>query len=224
MVHERLTLFYYPRACSLAPHIALEESELEYERSLIDIRSGQPRSPAYLALNPSGTVPALRIGSALLTETHAILTWIGDRLPALGLLPAVGDPLRYRAHEWMNFLSSSVHPAIRAIFRPSAYAGDDAQACAAVRSHGTAKLAQAVATIERRLATRTWALGDRYSVVEPYLFVMYLWTTDERIPAVPSRPQWAEVARRVWQRPATQRVVAAEQRDRDYGVPAEWVR
>lgn len=223
-MHERLTLFYYPRACSLAPHIAIEESGLEYERSLVDIRPGQARDPAYLALNPSGTVPALKVGAALLTETHAILTWLGDRSGALGLLPAVDDPLRYRAHEWMNFLSSSVHPAIRAIFRPSAYAGDDEQACAAVRSHGTKKLAQAVATIERRLGTQTWALGDRYSVVDPYLFVMYLWTTDERIPAAPPRPRWAEVARRVWQRPATSKVVAVEQRDRAYGVPAEWVR
>lgn len=220
---ERLQFYYFPRACSLAPHIVLEETALAYDRVLVDIRPGEPRNPAYLDLNPSGTVPALKIGSRLLTETHAILTWLADRCPELALLPAVGDPARYHAHEWMNFLSSAVHPAIRAIFRPSAYAGEDAAACDAVREHALGKLARAVATVEHRLGSGDWALGSRYSVVDAYLFIMYLWTTDERISAVPSRPRWDGVAARVWQRPATQRVVAIERQDRAYSVPSHWL-
>lgn len=220
---ERLVFYYFPRACSLAPHIVLEETGLAYERTLVDIRPGEPRNPAYLELNPSGAVPALQVGSRLLTETHAILTWLADRCPELALLPTVGDPARYRAHEWMNFLSSTVHPAIRAIFRPSAYAGEDAAACAAVRVHATGKLARAVATVERRLGDSDWALGSHYSVVDAYLFIMYLWTTDERIPAVPPRPLWDGVAERVWQRPATRSVVAIERQDRAYSVPSHWM-
>lgn len=219
---ERLGFYYYPRACSLAPHIALEESGLPFEPRLVDIRPGKDRDPTYLALSPSGTVPGLLIAGSLLTETHAILTWIADQRPDLGLLPPTGDALRYRAHEWMNFLSSSVHVYVRSIFRPSAYAGDDAGAGAVVAEQGVRSLAKAVATVERRLEGMTWALGERYSVADAYLFVMYLWTTDERISHVPPRPRWDAVAERVWQRPATRRAVALERRHRDYPVPSHW--
>jgi glutathione S-transferase len=138
------------------------------------------------------------------------------------MLPAVGDFNRYRAHELMNFLSSTVHTSIRAIFRSSAYAGDDPVANEAVNRQGVANLAKAVAVIEEMLVSCHWALGADYSVVDAYLFVMYLWTTDERIAAVPPRPHWDAVAARCWQRPAVKRVVAIEREHRNYPVPAHW--
>ena len=119
-----LTLFYFPRACSLAAHIALEESGLDYDRRIIDLRTQKNLDPEYLAFNSSGAVPALRIGHQTLTETQAILTYVGDLVPNGELLPAPDDFLRYRAHEWMNFMSSSVHTYIRSIFRSSVYAGN----------------------------------------------------------------------------------------------------
>lgn len=217
-----LVFFYYPRACSLAVHIALEETGVPYERRMVNLKAGANRSPDYLALNPKGTVPALAIDGQMLTETHALLTWLGDLRPALRLLPRTGDFARYRAHEWMNFLSSSVHVHIRSIFRSSAYAGDDAQAAAAVNRQGVRNLAGTVAVLEHKLGARPWALGDHYSVVDAYLFIMYLWSTDERIASVPPRPNWDRVAAQVWSRPATRRVVEVERRDRNYPIPAHW--
>ena len=216
-----LTLFYFPRACSLAAHIALEESGLDYDRRIIDLRTQQNLDLEYLALNSSGAVPALRIGHQTLTETQAILTYVGDLVPNGELLPAPDDFLRYRAHEWMNFMSSSVHTYIRSIFRSSVYAGDDKIVNVSVKEQGVKNLAKAVATVEKRLAGQTWALGNRFSATDAYLFVMYLWTTDQRIPSVPERPNWEAVAHRVWLRPAIQRIVAIERQDRDYAIPWE---
>jgi len=221
-----LTFFYFPRACSLAVHIALEEVGLDYERRLVDLRSGQNRAADYLALNPKGAVPALAVETAasteVLTETQAILTYLGDLRADRPLLPPVGSFARYRAHEWMNFLSSSVHVAIRSIFRPAAYAGDDTAMQQGVSRQGVRNLAAAVDVVEHKLGGRTWALGERFSVVDAYLFVMYLWSTDERIASVPPRPNWDRVASHVWKRPAVRRVVAVEQRDRAYPIPAHW--
>jgi glutathione S-transferase len=218
-----LTLFYFPRACSLAVHIALEESGLPYDRRIVDLRTGENRDNEYLALNPNGAVPALACGENTLTETQAILTYIGDSLPAGKLLPDRGDMARYKAHEWMNFLSSSVHTYIRSIFRSAVYAGEDESVIAAVRDQGEINLAKAVATVEKRLRTSSgkWALGDSFSVVDCYLFVMYLWTTDERIASVPVRPLWEALAQRVWLRPAVRNVVRVERRDRNYAIPWE---
>lgn len=58
----QLTLHFSPKACSLAPHIILEESGLPYRAVAVDIRAGQNAQPEYLKINPSGTVPALQAG------------------------------------------------------------------------------------------------------------------------------------------------------------------
>lgn len=221
---QDIIFYYFPRACSLAVHIGLEEGGFAYERQLVDLRTQQNKDGAYLSLNPTGAIPALAIDGQILTETQAILTYIGDTAPAGRLLPDCGRADRYRAHQWMNFLSSSVHTYIRSIFRPSAYAGHDAAIEAAVRAQGTRNLAQAVAVVEQRLggnARGPFALGDAFSVVDGYLFLMYLWTADDRIPSVPDRPRWRQLATAVWQRPAVRKVVAIEQQDRDFEIPLE---
>ena len=215
-------LYYHPRACSLAPHIVLEELGVPYERQLVDLRTKQNRDSEYLALNPTGAIPALVIDGEILTETQAILTYLGDLNPELNLLPRPGDLLRYRAHEWMNFLSSSVHVYVRSLFRAAAYAGDDEAVQEGVRKQGVINLAKATAIVEQRLEGRSFTLGDHFSVADTYLFVLYLWTTDERIPSVPDRPNWDRVAERVWQRPTVRKVIEIENRDRDYGVPDHW--
>ena len=140
--HPKLELYYHPRACSLAPHIILEELGLPYSRHLVDLRKKQNRESEYLALNPTGAVPALVVDGETLTETQAILTYLGDLRPEPELLPRPGDFLRYRAHEWMNFLSSSVHVYVRSMFRPSAYAGADDAVESAVKAQGVRNLAK----------------------------------------------------------------------------------
>ena len=217
-----LNFFYFPRACSLAPHIILEEVGLPYQRHLVDLRKEENLSEKYLKLNPKGAIPALVVNETILTETQAILTYLGDLVPEKQLIPSSRDFLRYRAHEWMNFMSSSVHVYIRSIFRPSVYGGDDESVNAHVAAQGVKNLAKAVKVVEKRLGDNTWALGDQFSVADAYLFVMYLWTNDSRIPSVPDRSRWDALAERVWQRPAVKRVVGIEQQDRDYSLPNHW--
>ncbi|TDP72390.1 glutathione S-transferase N-terminal domain-containing protein [Roseateles toxinivorans] len=227
MSAEILRLYYSPKACSLASHIALEESGLAYTAECVDIRTQAHRDSRFLALNPLGTVPALGLGDQLLTESQAILTWVADRAPEQGLLARPGTLQRARSHEWMNFVSSSLHPSFRAIFRPEHYAGACLAGQDAVRLQGRQRLRQALLTIEQRLAGKSYAVGERFSVCDAYLFVFFLWTYDERIGAeLPARPHYQALAERVWQRPAVQRVVATEHAQRAYALAPmlEWTR
>ncbi len=118
-----LTLFASPRACSLACHIVLEESGLPFDVRIIKIREGQHQTDAYLRVNPWGKVPALQIGNEILTETQAILSYVGDSAPT-GLLPRDDALSRARAHEWMSFLTATVHIAFRPLFKPHFLIGD----------------------------------------------------------------------------------------------------
>ena len=117
---SKLKLFFSPRACSLACHIALEESGLPFTAQAVKIREGQHKTGEYLRVNPWGKIPAMLIDGEVLTEAHAILSYIGDLAPAdKNLIPRDDPLLRAHAHEWMNFLSGSVHIAFRPLFRPN---------------------------------------------------------------------------------------------------------
>ena len=72
MPMPELTLFASPRACSLACHIALEESGLPYVAKIIRIREGEHQTSEYLDINPWGKIPALRIDSEVLTEAQSV--------------------------------------------------------------------------------------------------------------------------------------------------------
>lgn len=217
-----LILYYSPKACSLAPHIVLEESGLPYATRSVNIRAGEHLRPEYLKLNPSGTVPALSIDGQILTESQALLSYLADLVPERELLPRPGTLARARAHEWMNFISSSLHAAYRSVFRPQSYGGDHPEVVEAVRAQGHERLARALQTVERRLGDTPYALGDAFSAVDAYLFVFYLWSFDERLSGeMPPRPRYRALAQRVWQRGAVRRVVARERGVRAYDLPAE---
>ena len=49
-----MRLYYAPGACSLAPHIALEEVGAPFELSRVDLGTNQQSSAEYLRINPKG--------------------------------------------------------------------------------------------------------------------------------------------------------------------------
>jgi glutathione S-transferase len=128
-----IKLYYAPGACSLAPHIALEEVGARYELSRVDLAANQQNSPEYLRVNPKARVPALIDGDWVLTEAPAILRYIAARHPAAGLWP--WDPREEaRCAEWLNWLSSTIHVAFGHARRAARY--DRARIVTGL-SHGT---------------------------------------------------------------------------------------
>jgi glutathione S-transferase len=204
----KFTIYTSPRACSTACHIALEESGLDFAVEIVKIREARHKEPAYLAVNPWGKIPALRVDGETLTEAHAILSLIGDASdPAL--LP--DEPLaRARAHEWMNFLSATVHIAFRPLFRPQLMLADQSLH-SQLLDPGIPALRKTLLEVNRRLDGRHWALGDEFSVVDPYLLVFWIWSQrDDVRPHVADMPNWRAHAGRMFARPATWRCLNRE--------------
>ena len=198
-----LTLYTSPRACSTACHVALEESGLPYTAELVRIRNGEHRREDYLRVNPWGKIPALRVDDRVLTETHAILSYIADAAsPNADLIPR--EPMaRARAHEWMNFLSSTVHIAFRPLFRPNYLVADEGLHPMLLEL-GIPNLRKTLIEVDRRLAGRRWALGDDYSVCDPYLLVFHIWSQrDDVRPHVADMLNWRAHRQRIEERPAT---------------------
>jgi len=203
----KITLYYSPGACSLAPHIVLEELGLAYETERIITAEGQQRSAAYLAINPRGRVPALVVDGKVLVENLAILTFLGGGFPARGLWPArTWD--QAQALSVMAWLADTVHPAFGHFYRPERYV--DGSACReAVKTSGRRSFEECLAEIDRLVSGQRWALGPRFSVLDAYLLVFYRWGARMGYP-VRRLERYTALAERILSRPAVKRVFADE--------------
>ncbi len=85
---KALTLYGCPNTRSLRAAWALEEAGADYAYRPVDLFRGEGRQAPFSALNPGGKVPVLVTPDGPLSESGAILAWIGDHFPASGLLPA----------------------------------------------------------------------------------------------------------------------------------------
>jgi glutathione S-transferase len=199
-----LTLYFTPGACSLAPHIVLEESGQKYEKQVIDMAKGEQRSEPYLKLNPQGRVPALRLDTGeTLTENAAILPYLGKRF---GLWPT--DPMaEARALSLIGFFAASVHPAHAHFGRPERYATDPA-AFPTIKEVGLKTFHGYLKQIDGMLAGREW-LSDQYSVLDAYGLVFYAWGLRRELP-VQELKNYSALKDRMLQRPAVRRVVEEE--------------
>ncbi|MDJ0638475.1 MAG: glutathione S-transferase family protein [Paracoccaceae bacterium] len=101
-----LKLYCAPKTISLAVVTALNEG-VHWEAIRVDFGEAEQTKPEYLSINPKGRVPVLVTPEGALTETGAILEYLGETaLP--NLVPV--DPLqRARMREEMYYLGTSMH-------------------------------------------------------------------------------------------------------------------
>ena len=199
-----LTLFYTPGACSLAPHIVLEESGEKYDKHAVDMAKSEQRSEAYLKINPQGRVLALRLDDGeSLTENTAILPYLGKRF---GLWPTE-TIAEAKALSLIGFFAASVHPAHAHFGRPERYAADTA-AYATIKETGLKTFHGYLKQIDAMLAGRDW-LSQTYSVLDPYALVFYAWGFRRELP-VGELEHYTAFKDRMLARPAVRRVAEEE--------------
>jgi len=109
------TLYYSPGACSMAPHVLLNELGVKYEAKKVDLMAGEGQKPEFLKINPRGQVPVLVDDGQVIREGAAILIHLMEKHSS-PLLPKSGKE-RATALEWLMFGNASLHPAYgRAMF------------------------------------------------------------------------------------------------------------
>lgn len=203
-----LKLFYASGTCSLAAHIALEETGPVYEALRVDFATGEQTRPEYLEINPKGRVPALVTERGVLTETPAILSYIAQTFPRAGLAPQDDAFLFGQMQAFNVYLASTLHIAFAHVYRPTRFADGEA-AAEAMRAKAPQVIDDAFALIEAQLAG-DWVLGDRYSVADAYLYVFSRWFARDKLGHPQRFGRLAAHMRRIEAREAVQRVLAVE--------------
>ena len=164
-----LTLYTAAGACSLAPHIILEATGLDYRAVHVDLHAKQTEDGGdYLAINPKGAVPALDVGAGeVLTENAVILQYIADKSGSTAYLPDSGIE-RYRTLEWGNFVATEMHKGIGAMFNPAMT--DEWKVVQ------TGIVEKKLDFLDQALAGRHFLTGSHFRICDAYLFTILRWT------------------------------------------------
>lgn len=163
---------YAPNTIALASLITLEEVGAPYQPVRLDFIKAEQQAAAYRAVNPKGRVPTLVTDQGTLTETPAILTFLGQSFPQANLLPA--DPFGFaKVQELMAYLCSTVHVS-HAHKRRGARWSDDPGVVAAMALKVAQNMGDHFTYLEGRF-TGPFAMGAQYTIADPYLFTLAGW-------------------------------------------------
>jgi glutathione S-transferase len=174
-----LRLFYAPGTVAVATAITLHEAGLDFEPVLVDFTKGEQTGPDYHQVNPKGRVPALETDRGILTETGAILDYIGAIAPKAGLVP--NDPFQAaKMREVMYYLASTAHVNHAHKTRGSRWASNETS-----WADMTAKVPETMtaccAHIETCCLTGPYVLGQTISLADPWLFTICTWLAGDDV-------------------------------------------
>ncbi len=164
-----MKLYYSPGACSLSPHIALQESGLAFETIAAPTKTHKLADGTdYYSINPLGYVPLLVLDDGTqLREGPAIVQYVADQVPAKRLAPANGTYARYKLQEWLNFIGTELHKGFSPLFTPGM--PEEAKTIAKTR------LTSRLKWVDGELARTEYLMGDTFTVADGYLFVVAGW-------------------------------------------------
>ena len=197
---RHITLFHAPQSRSAGALVLLEELGADYELHVLDLKKGEQRQPAYLAINPMGKVPAIRHEGVLVSEQGAVYAYLADLYPEAGITPAIGDPLRGPYLRWLFYYGSSFEPALidRSLKRepapPSTSPYGDYETM--------------LKTLTDQLATGPYLLGERFTAADVLWGTALRWTTMFKL--VPESAPVTRYIAQVTSRPAAARAAKIE--------------
>ena len=198
-----MKLYYSPGACSLSPHIALQEAGLAYTPVLASTKSHKLQDGTdYYTINALGYVPVLELDNGeRLREGPAIVQYIADQVPDKQLAPANGTLARYRLQEWLTFIGTELHKGFSPLFNPAT----PEEYKPMVRE----RLLQRLQWVDSQLAGKQYLMGDQFTVADGYLFTVTNWTQPTKLD-ISGLTNLAAYRERVGARPAVQAAMKAE--------------
>ena len=198
-----MKLYYYPGACSMAPHIVLREAGYKFDLDKVDFAAMKTASGEdYSKVNPKGYVPAIKLDDGkILTEVAVILQYLADQKPQSGLAPKAGTTDRYRLMEWLNFVATEIHKTLSALF--------NSKITPEWKENQIALFGRRCDILAWELNGKQYLMGDKFSVVDAYLFTVLNWSHFLNVD-MSKWPVLKDYMARIAARPAVKQAMTAE--------------
>ena len=169
---DRIQLYSLPTPNGVKASIMLEETGLPYEPHLVRFDANEQLTPEFRSLNPNNRIPAIIDpngpgGQPLpLFESGAILIYLADKSGMF--LPREGAA-RYETIQWVMFQMGGIGPMFGQVGFFHRFAGKDYED-KRPRDRYVSESKRLLAVLNQRLATRTWMMGDTYSIADIAIF------------------------------------------------------
>ncbi|NES22552.1 MAG: glutathione S-transferase family protein [Symploca sp. SIO3E6] len=173
----KYTLYWSPLTSSFAPHVVLAEIGVDYELKLVDFERQEHKSESFLKLNPNGLVPVMLLeNGSPMYESAAMVMYLADSYPEVGLSPSLSDPERYLYNQWLFYMSIEIYPAVDYCFKPEFISTDPSPSSqAGIRQRAGEKMIKCWKILDQALQDKLWLVGDRFTVCDIYMLMMTLW-------------------------------------------------
>ena len=164
-----MKLYACPGTCSLAPHIALHELEVDHQLILINLKKGEGRTPEFLQLNPLGQVPVL-LGEhgEVLTEVAAILLFLFQQHGQ------IDGPL-YQTVRHLSFINGELHKSFYPQFFGKLILGEDNPEVPTLANHFKKLLDERWKYVDYLLPAFDDLDGAVMGPADPYLYTVCRW-------------------------------------------------
>lgn len=198
-----MKLYYSPGACSLTPHILLEETKTPVELLRVDTSTHKLADGRdFYAINVKGYVPVLEFDDGQrLTEGPVIAQYIADAAKREDLMPAAGTLARYRVMEWQSYITTEIHKSFTPLF--------SAAHATATKEIFAGALRKKFEWVSAGLASQAYLTGNTFTAADAYLFTVAGWARYVNLDLGDLRPL-QEFVGRVAARPAVQAAMQAE--------------
>ena len=168
-----MKLYYFQGSCALAPHITLEWAGADY--TLEEVKRSDTRKEDFLTnVNPFGKVPVLELDDGrMLHQVNALQNWLAKEFADVQL-GADDDEADYRMQNLMSYFNGDVHPAFTPFFLTFRYT-DNEDHQPAIKDAAARELDFHMSNLDTHMVGRDWVIGNRRSILDPYLFVFCNW-------------------------------------------------
>jgi glutathione S-transferase len=197
----QLTLYHASPSRSSIVHWMLEELGEPYKLEVLNLRAGDQRKPAYLAINPMGKVPTLKDGDVVVSEVAAICCYLADTYPKAKLAPPIGDKRRGDYLKWLFYGPSCLEPAMidKALNRPPAPR----------TTAGWADYDTVIEVLRSAVGAREYLLGEQFTAADIIIGSGLRWGMLFKM--FPDLPEFVTYVDRLKARPAMQRQLAKDE-------------
>jgi glutathione S-transferase len=200
-MHDELVLYSNPTSRGRIARWMLEETGQPYRVEVLDYATTL-KSPAYLAINPMGKIPALTHGDAVVTECAAICAYLADTFPQAGLAPPLGDKARAPYFRWLFFAAGPAEAAItNKYLNVEIPPGRE-------RAVGYGSFDAVMNALELAVSTTPYLAGDKFSAADVYSGSQIGFGL--RFGTIEKRPAFVDYWERISARPAAKRAAALD--------------
>lgn len=199
---DEVIFYHNPKSRAQMAHWMLEETGAPYRTIMLDFSKGEHKTAEFLGINPMGKLPTIVHRGVVVTETAAIIAYLADAFPEMGLAPSINSPLRGAYYRWLFFTAGCFEPALldKMLKRPPAEPKT---------SVGYGSYEEVIETLKKAVAAGPYLVGDKFSAVDVYLGSELSFAMIFGAPDIKGEPVFEDYVARITERPAYRRAKGA---------------